>query len=387
MRLGLALLFVLSVAILAACGGGGGGDTTVSNTQFRVAWPARTRDTMQVPLTSALSARVVLQQAGVGPSNVTIDINRDATKPEAHTATYTIPQPISPQRLGSITATFYALPSQGGDVVGTATSTATLVGTSIEFAPIVLTGTITQVIGIPTSMPMSDGPTQLQFSALNSSAGVVAVTPGSASWTISDGAQFIALTPDGIATPLAAGTAHVRVTVDGITSGLITIDVLADTAPVYSWAGAKGGNLTTPTFNAVEGNKFSVTGGKDVVVTELGYEVSPNQPTGTTAIFDANGNVLASASISGSDNLLAGYYYKAITPITLTSGSTYYIGSLHGTGSAWDYYHNTNVATVPPFIVDLGTHFKVTSTIQGGTWQASASIRHYVGNFQAHQVP
>jgi hypothetical protein len=343
---------------------------------------------MQLTLTSAQSARVVFVQAGSAQSNVTINVNRNASQLQAYTGTYSIPQPIFPSRLGSITATFYSMPSQGGEVVGSATSTASLSGTMVEFAPINLSGIITNVDALPATIDLGDAPTQLLFSAKNNSAAVVAVTPGSASWTVVSGSQFLSLTPDGIATPLAVGSASVQVTVDGVTSATAVVQVVSQDVPIYTWAGSKGGNLTTPTFDAVEGNQFQVTGGKDVVVTKLGYEATPQtQPTGITAIFDQNGTVLAQATITGSDTLINGYYYKDITPLTLSSGSTYYIGSLHGTGAAWNYFHNTNVAATPSFIVDLGTTFKVTSTIAGGTWATPGVPRHFVGNFLAHQAP
>ena len=81
--------------------------------------------------------------------------------------------------------------------------------------------------------------------------------------------------------------------------------------------------------------------------------------------------------------MLNGYFYKVSTPITLKAGSTYFIGALHSAGAGGGYRHNTNVATVPSYINDLGSWYKVSGTIGGGNW-ASSGARHYVGNFQAH---
>jgi len=92
----------LALTVLA----GYGGTRFVSNTQFQIAWPARTRAAPQIGLTSALSGRVVFQDAGSSSADVAIDVERDPTRNEAYTGTYTIPQPIAPSRLGTLTATF-----------------------------------------------------------------------------------------------------------------------------------------------------------------------------------------------------------------------------------------------------------------------------------------
>jgi len=170
----------------------------------------------------------------------------------------------------------------------------------------------------------------------------------------------------------------------------------APAVTAYSFPSGKGGGLISPGFPAVEGNLFQVIGGKDVVVTALGFEDerSPQQ-TSQTAIFDSSGNTLVVARISSADALADGYYWKQISPLTLMAGHEYYIGSLHGSGSTWDYIWNTHAAQVPPYIADLGTYFKVSATIDGGSWQfgggtsqyGSGEIRHYVGNFKAQTSP
>ena len=180
----------------------------------------------------------------------------------------------------------------------------------------------------------------------------------------------------------------------GSVSTLNRNPVASDVA--FTFPVGKGGSLITPSFAAVEGNQFQITGSSIVVVTDLGYESQQSsQIPEPTAIFDASGNVLASATISSADLLSDGYYWKPISPITLTAGSTYYIGSLHGSGTASQYTWNTHTATVPNYLTDLGTYFKVASTIDGGSWQygggtsqyGSGEIRHYVGNFKARIGP
>lgn len=175
-----------------------------------------------------------------------------------------------------------------------------------------------------------------------------------------------------------------------ITATILSVSMMANVASaqtMFSFPTGKGGNFIQPGFAAVEGNKFRV-GALDILVTQLGYEFQrQNQQSNPTGIFDATtGNLLTSASISGSDQLQGGYYWKAITPLRLTSGREYYIGSLHGSGPGNEYFHNTNQATTSSLIVDLGTWYKVSSTLAGGTWEGSPP-RHYVGNFRAQAVP
>ena len=105
---------------------------------------------------------------------------------------------------------------------------------------------------------------------------------------------------------------------------------IASADVVYTFPSGKGGQYITPGFAAVEGNKFQV-GASNVVVTALAYEQEqrPNQAPEPTAIFDAAGNILAVAQISGSDTLENGYFWKEIDQIVILSGSQYFIVSLH----------------------------------------------------------
>jgi hypothetical protein len=391
MRLKFLLLASVWVAALSGCGGGGGGGSNpnpnVTNTQFRIQWPERTRDLMPVTLTSAQSATITLNGAGPTGGNVTVNIERDPERLTGYIGTYIVAQPINRNRLSNATATFYALPDQSGDVVGTATTTVSLNGDTVEFAPITLTGKIFTVDALSTTVTVGNAPTQLLFSARDEQGNTVAVTPGSAHWTVMEGGDFITVTPDGRAAGISLGTAQVRVSIDGIESQPTAIQVATPSAPVYGFLVQKEGQLIEPSFHAVEGNKFEVTGTRDVMVTKLGYEAARGEASGgITAIFDADGNILASATISSADSLENGYYYKAITPIILSPGAQYYIGSLHATGAAGAYLWNTHAAATPSFIADLGSAYKGSSTIEGGTWTSPGQPRHYVGNFQAHEI-
>ena len=160
------------------------------------------------------------------------------------------------------------------------------------------------------------------------------------------------------------------------------------TVAAFTFPTGKGGTLISPGFDVVEANKFKVAGTKNIKVTALGMEVvMPTQESKTVAIFDAaTGAVLASTTVSTADRVTDGYFYKSIFPITLTAGTTYYIGALHHKGTAGSYYHNTQVATLPPYLEDQGTHYKVTSDIATGTWESGGAIRHYLAAFESRLV-
>jgi MYXO-CTERM domain-containing protein len=176
---------------------------------------------------------------------------------------------------------------------------------------------------------------------------------------------------------------------------LTAVTAMAQADVAYSFPQGKGGILITPSFAAVEGNLFQV-GSQNLYVTALAYENDRPNLQGITAIFNAStGQMLASATITNSDPLSNGYYWQSINPLFLHAGQQYYIGSLHTYGVDGNYIWNTMDATVPSYITDEGTYFKVSSTIDGGFWQfgggqsqyGSGEIRHYVGNFDLTTTP
>ena len=323
--------------------------------------------------------------AGIGIEEVTVDIDRDPSRTEAYSAAYTIPTPITNPT--GISATFYAQANQQGDIVGTATAQAHMEGKLLEFDTIQLTGTIDEVVISDQVVMMGSGSTQLTFVAKSSEGDSVAVSPGSARWTLINGASLAYLGANGMFTPIHLGTTRVLATVDGVASAAASVDIVDAPVPVYSWNDGKGGYMGNPGSSAVEGNFFEVSGGRDIVVTKLGYEADrPTNPGGITAIFNENGAILAQANITAEGELVNGYYYESIPPLRLSAGSKYFVGSLHGTGASGSCRSETNLAVHQWFITDLGTWYKFSSTIDGGTW-AQSGTRHYVGNFQAYQLP
>jgi len=205
----------------------------LKNGNFQISWPARSR-ALTNPLTSALSVSVVLKGGGAGGADVSTKIDRDSTKIGAYTGTYTFAQTIYPNSLTTLNATFYAQAGEQGAVVGTATGSVTANSTSVLLGTITLTGTITKVVALPATLTI--GTTALlSFSCTDASDHVVAVSSGSAMWSISSGVSFLKLAKDGLATPLKAGTADVIATVDGITSAPAEVVVNSATLSAGPW--------------------------------------------------------------------------------------------------------------------------------------------------------
>ena len=156
----------------------------------------------------------------------------------------------------------------------------------------------------------------------------------------------------------------------------------------YSFPLGKGGTTIDPSFSAVETDAFSITGPHDVQVTSLGIELAdPSQSVRQVALFDSGGNILATTMVSTSDQLIDGYFYKAISPVTLISGRQYFIGELHIAGTMDSYTWNTNVATTPSYIRDIGTCYCATGSITNGmSFSTPGTPRHYSASFQSRQI-
>jgi hypothetical protein len=86
------------------------------------------------------------------------------------------------------------------------------------------------------------------------------------------------------------------------------------------------------TINGTVGWDFRPT--TDISVTSLGIfqEAMGSQSPLTVGLWDQNGSLLASASVTSSDPLFNQTLYQSITPVTLTSGTLYFLGAYSDTG-------------------------------------------------------
>ena len=224
------LFIVLALLFLIGCGGGGGGGGShtpgvplITGATFKIAWPAHSRGDLDLGLTSALSAKVVLANASATGSDVTMTVVRDPA-PAAYVGTYTVPVAIRAQ-VGVFQASFYASPDSTGTVVGTASGSYTPSGTDLGIGTVTVVGKVKSVTPLsPGSLVEGATPVQLIADADDANGSPVAVAAGSFHWTVTNGSSAASVTDDGLLTPLQAGTADIQVSIDGLTgSRTITI--------------------------------------------------------------------------------------------------------------------------------------------------------------------
>ncbi len=166
---------------------------------------------------------VTLSAADVHGNDIDFEVDRVAT-PAAYSQSYTM-------GTAAIVGThpcsvkFYSQAAAGGIVVASAQSNVTIASDGSGIGTISVTGVVASV-AVSAGQTVTARGTQLAFSAKDSRGDILALTPGSASWTLIDGASYISLTQDGLASPVASGTAHVDATVDGVASPAVAVTVL-----------------------------------------------------------------------------------------------------------------------------------------------------------------
>ncbi len=271
-------LFVVAAALIAGCGGGGGGainTVTTVTPNLTVNWPARSRGDLDVPLSSALSARIVLSGAAADGSDVTVNISRDSTRIDAHAETYQIPA-VLPKNV-SLTAQFYAQDFQQGTIVGTASGTANLGARTVDVATINVVGTIASVDITSTFVTL--GATQpLLVNAKNGTGQIVVVSTGSAIFNQVSGTITGIVDKSGSVNGLAVGTILVNATVDGVTSPNKSIKVVDEKFTLQTFFNG-GGNYVNPAMvssNGVVATGFRDTGSSDSVPAVLPGGVIPH---------------------------------------------------------------------------------------------------------------
>ncbi|AIE87636.1 LamG-like jellyroll fold domain-containing protein [Fimbriimonas ginsengisoli] len=238
--------FVLAL-VLAGCGGSGRSNGPVTaNRTMQITWPARSRAALTAPA-SALSARIVIVAGDSTGHDIAFTVNREA-RIDGYVATYTIPQPVN-RTARTLTVSFYAQANGLGDLVATAQANFTSQGPNLNFVSVVVDGKVHTVTATPQTMLLSQGAKQLEFTASDADSHTVAVSPGSATWSLISGESVLSVSADGIATPLSVGTATVKVTVDGVSSPPATITVDRTFTRVFRFAlptdtiQLKGGDL------------------------------------------------------------------------------------------------------------------------------------------------
>jgi hypothetical protein len=214
-----ALMLATPLFVLAGCGGGDSSSTTAATTALKldIAWAARSRG-VSAP-SSALSAVVSVKQ-GSFPA---IDRTADAA---GYTQSYVSPQKVAPGP-NLLTVTFYAGKGGTGAVVGTASKAINLADDGTGAGEVLLVGKV-QKVAITSPARLTVGQSaDLVLSATDGNGAAVAVSAGSATFTLLSGSEAATLTPDGKLTAKAAGVARVSAALDGKTSDPFEIEVRA----------------------------------------------------------------------------------------------------------------------------------------------------------------
>jgi probable HAF family extracellular repeat protein len=208
---------ILLVLLAGGCGGGGGGGTAgvgTTTVKMDIAWAARSR-AINAP-SSALSASLVLTGAGPTGGDFTFTVNRDSSL-AAHTGSYTSS---NSAKAGTwpLTIRFYAQANGAGAVVGIAQSNVTINADGSGIGTISTTNTIASV-EIPSGQGVGVGETKdLAFTARDGNGAIVAVTPGSTSFTVISGADKVQVI-NGQVKGLAEDGATLTASLDGKVSG------------------------------------------------------------------------------------------------------------------------------------------------------------------------
>jgi hypothetical protein len=356
--------FVL-VTLVACGGGGGGGGGGVQTTPIQVTlhWDARSR-AVTAP-SSALSVVVTIANAAVGGTDFTFTINRNAA-PAAYDQTYTS---TGSARVGtwSVTARFYAQPDGGGDVVGIAQANVQIQSNGTGIGTILTTGTVISVTVGPGQSVLVGQTKDLLFTARDLSNNIVAVTPGSAFFTVTAGANQLQI-QNGQAVGVLPGTATVTASVDNHVSAAQTVQVtsntVVDVAPptvslapaaaqtftatvtnapdtAVTWSiqeGAAGGTITAGgvytapntagTYHVVATSQYDPTKSDTATVTvHMGVTVTP--PTATLTLRQTQ---IFTATVTGTANTAVTWsIQEGAAGGTITVGGVYTAPALSGT--------------------------------------------------------
>lgn len=219
----------LAVTYLGGCGGGNNSPTISPpvNAQVTVDWAARSRS-VHSP-SSALSVTFTIVEAGVTGRDVVFTVGRGPNT-AAQTVTYSSPVTVV---VGTwdLKAVFYAQANGQGSVVGTAAAPVTIPPNGKVALEIATTGVVASAAVVPNQGYYIGQSDDLQFSAADARGHLLALTQGSAFFTVTSGSSSLGLTTDGKATGLAGGTSMVTVTVDGKASPAVPVTVFNQPMP------------------------------------------------------------------------------------------------------------------------------------------------------------
>ena len=209
---------VAALPLFVGCGGGGSSTPVATTTPIKLdlSWAARSRGI--VTPASARSVVVFLQQGNPSTGGLAQfpAINR-ADDPAAYTQSYVSPTNVRPGP-NLITLIFYTNKDGAGEVVGTASKAINLASDGTGIGEVLTVGKVLSVAIAGASALTVGQNTELGIAATDGNGASVAVSSGSATFSVLSGGDFITLTPDGKITAKAVGVARLSVSMDGKSS-------------------------------------------------------------------------------------------------------------------------------------------------------------------------
>lgn len=298
---------VAALPFFVGCGGGGGGSTAVAITtplKVDLSWAARSR-VISSPA-SARSAVIFLQQgAALDGGSVQFPAIDRQDSPAAYTQSYVSPQYVRPGP-NLISVVFYADKAGAGAVVGVASKAINIANDGTGTGDILTVGKVQTVSVVAPSVRTLGQTGELSVSAVDGNGAPVAVSSGSASFTVESGGDVLEVTADGKYTAKAVGVAKLHANLDGKTSATVTVTVVptgaitvtlpalqnlavAETKPLQvSVKDGVGADVPLGTggiqFTLVRGSDaLSVTGAGSATGAALGYGVVRATVAGTAS--------------------------------------------------------------------------------------------------------
>lgn len=223
------LPLALFMLMLIGCGGGGSGSDSGETFTVPLGWGPRSR-AVEGP-SSALSARITLVNGSFSGTDLVYVVNRHADL-ASYTESYPSPEPTFPGGY-AMNVDFFSGANATGSIVATASiDVAINKGGELKridgdpLGTIVADGKVASVL-IPSGQNITVGETKdVIFTALDGSANILALTPGSAFLTITAGGDKLQIFSGVACTGVAVGNATLRATVDGIQSPTQTVEVV-----------------------------------------------------------------------------------------------------------------------------------------------------------------
>lgn len=219
------LIFVTFIFIiqLLGCGGGGGPQTGSTLQTFTIKWPARSRDALNLRLSSAKSISLFFEGAFQNGLSGRAIINRDPNRPEEHVVIYQLTDIVRTGTHNVLVGAYSEVDAQGS-IVGSAFVPIQVDSAVINLGGVELEGRLKSVRVSDTFFTPDSSSKQMMVVGLGDHGVNLLLDTGAAAWTQNSGFDVFSISRDGIVTILGSGTGQVSVTVDDVsTTAMVTV--------------------------------------------------------------------------------------------------------------------------------------------------------------------